>query len=173
MEITRLDKVPAGTPTGENLADFEAQRQETKNRKSEEYNVLKIGVVLHMHQQDFEAQREEIKNRNSEEYNVLKIQLEGIIEELERHFEQAHRLVQEDTPVASALKVGESRDLGAGSYGAVMAASLLEFESELQGNILMESTTLVHRCVEDSTLLKGVPGEYRASHPGLQAPHPQ
>jgi hypothetical protein len=38
--------------------------------------------------QDFEAQREEIKNRNSEDYNVLKIQLEGIIEELERHFEQ-------------------------------------------------------------------------------------
>jgi hypothetical protein len=31
--------------------------------------------------------REEIKNRNSEEYNVLKIQLEGIIEELEGHFE--------------------------------------------------------------------------------------
>lgn len=31
--------------------------------------------------------REEIKNRNSEEYNILKIQLEGIIEELEGHFE--------------------------------------------------------------------------------------
>jgi len=59
--------------------------------------VLKIGVVLHMHQQDFEAQREEIKNRNSEEYNVLKIQLEGIIEELERHFEQAHRAYLEST----------------------------------------------------------------------------
>jgi hypothetical protein len=27
----------------------------------------------------------------SEEYNVLKIQLEGIIEELERHFEQVSR----------------------------------------------------------------------------------
>ncbi|KAF5833975.1 flagellar associated protein [Dunaliella salina] len=47
--------------------------------------------------QDFEAQREEIKNRNSEEYNVLKIQLEGIIEELERHFEQAHRAYLEST----------------------------------------------------------------------------
>lgn len=31
----------------------------------------------------------QVRNRNSEEYNVLKIQLEGIIEELERHFEQA------------------------------------------------------------------------------------
>ena len=30
----------------------------------------------------------QVRNRNSEEYNVLKIQLEGIIEELERHFEQ-------------------------------------------------------------------------------------
>ena len=41
--------------------------------------------------QDFESQREEIKNRNSEEYNVLKISLESTIEELERHFEQAHQ----------------------------------------------------------------------------------
>ncbi|KAF6253998.1 flagellar associated protein [Scenedesmus sp. NREL 46B-D3] len=38
--------------------------------------------------QEFESAREEVRNRNSEEYNVLKIQLEGIIEELERHFEQ-------------------------------------------------------------------------------------
>jgi hypothetical protein len=35
----------------------------------------------------------QVRNRNSEEYNVLKIQLEGIIEELERHFEQVRRLV--------------------------------------------------------------------------------
>lgn len=40
---------------------------------------------------EFESVREEIKNRNSEEYNVLKIQLEGTIEELERHFEHAHQ----------------------------------------------------------------------------------
>lgn len=38
--------------------------------------------------QEFESAREELKNRDSEDYNVLKIQLEGIIEELERHFEQ-------------------------------------------------------------------------------------
>lgn len=41
--------------------------------------------------QEFESAREEVRNRNSEEYNVLKIQLEGIIEELERHFEQVGR----------------------------------------------------------------------------------
>lgn len=41
--------------------------------------------------QDFEAAREEIRNRASEEYNVLKISLESTIEELERHFEQAHQ----------------------------------------------------------------------------------
>jgi hypothetical protein len=41
--------------------------------------------------QDYESAREELKNRDSEEYNVLKIQLEGIIEELERHFEQVGR----------------------------------------------------------------------------------
>jgi len=40
--------------------------------------------------QEFEATREEIKNRNSEEYNVLRFTLEGLIEELERHFDSAH-----------------------------------------------------------------------------------
>lgn len=34
------------------------------------------------------ASHVQVRNRSSEEYNVLKIQLEGIIEELERHFEQ-------------------------------------------------------------------------------------
>uniref|UniRef100_A0A383VVU5 Dynein regulatory complex subunit 2 n=1 Tax=Tetradesmus obliquus TaxID=3088 RepID=A0A383VVU5_TETOB len=47
--------------------------------------------------QEFESAREEVRNRNSEEYNVLKIQLEGIIEELERHFEQAHKAYLEGT----------------------------------------------------------------------------
>jgi len=39
---------------------------------------------------EFEATREEIKNKNSEEYNVLRFTLEGLIEELERHFDSAH-----------------------------------------------------------------------------------
>merc|ERR1712025_1175667 len=39
---------------------------------------------------DIESQREEIKNKNSEDYNVLKISLESTIDELERHFDQAH-----------------------------------------------------------------------------------
>lgn len=40
--------------------------------------------------QEFEGAREEIKNKNSEEYNVLRFTLEGLIEELERHFDSAH-----------------------------------------------------------------------------------
>jgi len=40
--------------------------------------------------QDFESAREEIKNKNSEDYNVLRFTLEGLIEELERHFDSAH-----------------------------------------------------------------------------------
>ncbi|GBF98175.1 hypothetical protein Rsub_10675 [Raphidocelis subcapitata] len=47
--------------------------------------------------QEFESAREEIKNHNSEEYNILKIQLEGIIEELEGHFEAAHRAYLDST----------------------------------------------------------------------------
>lgn len=39
---------------------------------------------------DIESQREEIKNKNSEDYNVLKISLESTIDELKRHFDQAH-----------------------------------------------------------------------------------
>ena len=48
-------------------------------------------------QQEFESQREEIKNRNSEEYNVLKISLESTIEDLEKHFEDAHRAYLQST----------------------------------------------------------------------------
>jgi predicted nucleic acid-binding Zn-ribbon protein len=51
---------------------------------------------------EFESIREEIKNRNSEEYNVLKIQLEGTIEELERHFEQAHQAYLSSTEMRTA-----------------------------------------------------------------------
>ena len=40
--------------------------------------------------QEYESAREEIKNRSSEEYNVLRFTLEGLIEELERHFDSAH-----------------------------------------------------------------------------------
>ena len=40
--------------------------------------------------QEFESAREEIKNKNSEEYNVLRFTLEGLIEELEKHFDSAH-----------------------------------------------------------------------------------
>ena len=41
--------------------------------------------------QEFETAWEELKNKNSEDYNVLKLQLEGVIDELERQFEQARR----------------------------------------------------------------------------------
>ena len=41
-------------------------------------------------QAEFESAREEIKNKASEEYNVLRFTLDGLIEELERHFDAAH-----------------------------------------------------------------------------------
>jgi hypothetical protein len=46
----------------------------------------------------------QVRNRNSEEYNVLKIQLEGIIEELERHFEQVRLCLIETSSVAGCMK---------------------------------------------------------------------
>ncbi|KAI8474613.1 MAG: flagellar associated protein [Monoraphidium minutum] len=48
-------------------------------------------------QQEYESAREEIKNRGSEEYNILKIQLEAVIEELEGHFEAAHKAYLDGT----------------------------------------------------------------------------
>lgn len=86
--------------------EFEAERAEIVNahsRQKKDMNDMLAAMDTEFTdaenelKQDFEAQREEIKNRNSEEYNVLKIQLEGIIEELERHFEQAHKAYLETT----------------------------------------------------------------------------
>lgn len=74
---TQPSRPPPWPPQPQN---FEAQREENHNPNP--------NPPWPPRPQDFEAQREEIKNRNSEEYNVLKIQLEGIIDELERHFEQ-------------------------------------------------------------------------------------
>jgi len=48
---------------------------------------------------EFESTREEIKNRNSEEYNILRFTLEGLIEELERHFDSAHQNYMATTEV--------------------------------------------------------------------------
>merc|ERR550514_1386286 len=41
--------------------------------------------------------REEIRNKNLEDINVLRITLEGTIEELERHFEEAHMTYLQNT----------------------------------------------------------------------------
>merc|ERR1719409_258803 len=47
--------------------------------------------------QEHEQMREEIRNKNLEDINVLRITLEGTIEELERHFEQAHMTYLQNT----------------------------------------------------------------------------
>jgi len=47
--------------------------------------------------QEHEQMREEIRNKNLEDINVLRITLEGTIEELERHFEQAHMQYLQNT----------------------------------------------------------------------------
>jgi len=86
--------------------EFEAERTEVMNSHARQKKDMADMIAAmeqefadaeHELRQEFEAQREEIKNRNSEDYNVLKIQLEGIIEELERHFEQAHKAYLETT----------------------------------------------------------------------------
>lgn len=86
--------------------EFEAERTEIVNahvRQKKDMNDMITAMEGEFNdaenelRQEFEAQREEVKNRNSEDYNVLKIQLEGIIEELERHFEQAHKAYLEST----------------------------------------------------------------------------
>uniref|UniRef100_A0A7R9W0W4 Dynein regulatory complex subunit 2 n=1 Tax=Chlamydomonas euryale TaxID=1486919 RepID=A0A7R9W0W4_9CHLO len=86
--------------------EFEAERTEIINAHSRQRKDMhdmihamegEFNDAENELRQEFEAQREEVKNRNSEDYNVLRIQLEGIIEELERHFEQAHKAYLEST----------------------------------------------------------------------------
>ena len=58
---------------------------EIMHRMESEFNESELEA-----KQEFTSQREEIKNRNSTDYNMLKIQLESQIEDLEKHFENAH-----------------------------------------------------------------------------------
>uniref|UniRef100_A0A7S1SW74 Dynein regulatory complex subunit 2 n=1 Tax=Tetraselmis chuii TaxID=63592 RepID=A0A7S1SW74_9CHLO len=91
--------------------EFETERTEIENAHSRQKKDMH-DMMAAMEQEfadaeneakhEFESIREEIKNRNSEEYNVLKIQLEGTIEELERHFEQAHQAYLSSTEMRTA-----------------------------------------------------------------------
>mmetsp|Transcript_36392 Transcript_36392/g.107967 ORF Transcript_36392/g.107967 Transcript_36392/m.107967 type:complete len:517 (-) Transcript_36392:77-1627(-) len=82
------------------LADeFGEERREmeaTRARNTSELHEI-LAVMEHEFQEEeaaaqaeFESAREEIKNKASEEYNVLRFTLDGLIEELERHFDAAH-----------------------------------------------------------------------------------
>lgn len=82
------------------VSEFEAEKTEVTNvHQRNKKDISDIMAAMELEFQDaetesrheFESQREEIKNRNSEEYQVLKLRLESIIEELERHFDQAHQ----------------------------------------------------------------------------------
>ncbi|MEW5310230.1 MAG: hypothetical protein WDW38_002047 [Sanguina aurantia] len=83
--------------------------------------------------QEFESQREEVKNRSSEEYNVLKIQLEGIIEELERHFEQAHKAYLDGTDHrTTAFRMLTRNDAGAARVIEKRMRKLIKLQESLQ-----------------------------------------
>ncbi|MBN3281560.1 DRC2 protein, partial [Polyodon spathula] len=61
--------------------------------------------------QDFNSVRDEIKNKNIEEKHALRIQLEGRVEELWRHFQQALRSYNEATEERkSAFEALRGRD---------------------------------------------------------------
>ncbi len=123
--------------------------------------------------QDFEAQREEIKNRNSEDYNVLKIQLEGIIEELERHFEQVmcathihthiHTDGQTEVP-ASNVPIPRSRTHIA--VGSVAEACL-----QITGPHVCVCVCVCGCVCVSYVGSQGVPRDHRAPHHSLQAAH--
>eukprot|EP00002_Diphylleia_rotans_P003338 TRINITY_DN1227_c0_g1_i3.p1 TRINITY_DN1227_c0_g1~~TRINITY_DN1227_c0_g1_i3.p1 ORF type:complete len:405 (-),score=110.03 TRINITY_DN1227_c0_g1_i3:1134-2348(-) len=80
--------------------DFARERTEVHAAHTKEKNEL-LDIMSAMEnefneaeqelRQDFQSQRDEIKNRNLEEQNVMKIMLENQIEELERHFDNAHQ----------------------------------------------------------------------------------
>eukprot|EP00878_Enallax_costatus_P040119 GHUV01046111.1.p1 GENE.GHUV01046111.1~~GHUV01046111.1.p1 ORF type:complete len:182 (+),score=78.90 GHUV01046111.1:592-1137(+) len=83
--------------------------------------------------QEFESAREEVRNRNSEEYNVQKIQREGIIEELERHFEQAHKAYLEGTEHRTAsFKSLTKSDAAAAKVIEQRMKKLMKLQEDLQ-----------------------------------------
>ena len=85
FDTERQEIVSAHTRQKKDMQDLMAAMEDEFERAKQEA------------QQEFESQREEIKNRNSEEYNVLKISLESTIEDLEKHFEDAHRAYLQTT----------------------------------------------------------------------------
>lgn len=122
--------------------EFEAERTEIINAHSRQKKDMNDMISAMENEfleaenelrQEFESQREEIKNRNSEEYNVLKIQLEGIIEELERHFEQAHKAYLESTEHRTqAFKQLTKNDASSARKIEVSMKKLLKLQEALQ-----------------------------------------
>ena len=122
--------------------EFEAERTEIINAHSRQKKDMNDMIAAMENEfteaenelrQEFESQREEIKNRNSEEYNVLKIQLEGIIEELERHFEQAHKAYLESTEHRTqAFKQLTKNDASSARKIEVSMKKLLKLQEALQ-----------------------------------------
>mmetsp|Transcript_30030 Transcript_30030/g.66514 ORF Transcript_30030/g.66514 Transcript_30030/m.66514 type:complete len:550 (-) Transcript_30030:342-1991(-) len=122
--------------------EFEAERTEIINahvRQKKDMNDMitamegEFADAENELRQEFEAQREEIKNRNSEDYNVLKIQLEGMIEELERHFEQAHKAYLESTEHrAQAFKQLTKNDTQAARVIEKRMKKLIKLQEALQ-----------------------------------------
>ncbi|MGH0169924.1 UNVERIFIED_CONTAM: hypothetical protein FKN15_058199 [Acipenser sinensis] len=100
--------------------DFHSVRDEIRNKHQQECTHLE-DVSFAMEQnyseqendvkQDFHSVRDEIRNKNIEEKHALRIQLEGTVEELWRHFQQALRSYNEATEERkSAFEALRGRD---------------------------------------------------------------
>ena len=92
-------------------AEFDSERdlivQKHASNVAELENVIAMIEQAHQDEetdkrQEFESLCEEVKNKNLEDLNVLKLTLEALIEQLEKHFENAHENYLNSTSTRAA-----------------------------------------------------------------------
>jgi hypothetical protein len=92
-------------------AEFDSERELIVQKHAADIGELEnmIAMIEQAHQdeeadkrQEFESLCEEVKNKNLEDLNVLKLTLEALIEQLEKHFENAHENYLNSTSTRAA-----------------------------------------------------------------------
>jgi dynein regulatory complex subunit 2 len=92
-------------------AEFDSERDLIVQKHASNVAELEnlIAMIEQAHQdeetdkrQEFESLCEEVKNKNLEDLNVLKLTLEALIEQLEKHFENAHENYLNSTSTRAA-----------------------------------------------------------------------
>lgn len=120
-------------------SDFRGEAKKIEGQhESEKYELLGIIRAVESEElergserrQEHEQTREEIRNKNLEDINVLRITLDGLIEELEAHFETAHLNYLQTTDQRTQdfkFLTAKDRDLSRGRFCGCRSCMVLVF----------------------------------------------